>query len=418
MNLSSLAAVRVRELIASRLGLALSTNRQADVEMAVGASFPGAVRMEESLDRLAALPADSPELGQLAARLTVGETYFFRDEPTVRALSGSILPALIAARRKQERMQIRLWSAGCATGEEVYSLAILLDGLIPDQPDWKITILATDFNPSALRAAEVGRYTQWSLRSTPLWIRERYFRPCAGQRYEIDPKIRRMVTFSQLNLVEERYPSVQTNTVAMDLILCRNVLMYFTAAAARTTAARLVEALGTGGWLSVTPAEATAELFRPLITVNFPGSIFFQKGQARSPTLWPAPVRSSMSDADLPPVPEAARPPAMVSPSTLGEVAPLSESDPAMVLQRARALADQGQLERAHLDCETVLTRDPLCLEAYLLLTAIYQEQGEVSAAVETARRAIYLAPECVPARLALGNLLQQVGERQRGMNS
>lgn len=204
MNLSSLAAVRVRELIASRLGLALSTNRQADVEMAMRASFPGAVRMEESLDRLAALPADSPELGQLAARLTVGETYFFRDEPTVRALSGRILPALIAARRKQERMQIRLWSAGCATGEEAYSLAILLDGLIPDQPDWKITILATDFNPSALRAAEVGRYTQWSLRSTPLWIRERYFRPCAGQRYEINPKIRRMVTFSQLNLVEER----------------------------------------------------------------------------------------------------------------------------------------------------------------------------------------------------------------------
>src|SRR3990172_9280016 len=302
MKVSEEAGRRFRELVALRLGLAFPEARQTDLERGLLRACRSSQLStpEPYVAWLATLSDQSPEWRRLASHLTVGETYFFRDPALFEALENQILPSLIAARRAQGMLQLRLWSAGCATGEEPYSLAIILDRLLPDRSRWALTVLATDINLEALHVAQQGGYRQWSFRNTPEWVRTRYFHHRDGETFEAAPDIRQTVVFAPLNLNDGSYPSVVTNTVAMDLIFCRNVLMYFTPQAQRATVARLREALLTGGWLVVSPAEASAELLRPLVPVPCSGAILYHKEHPGSPLAFAAersPVTSSVVEA-------------------------------------------------------------------------------------------------------------------------
>jgi chemotaxis protein methyltransferase CheR len=425
MRLSDDLCLQAQTLIAGRLGLDFSKGRQADLERGLVEAYrTSSVSAPETyLAWLATLPDESAEWRRLASHLTVGETYFFRDPGCVEALEQQILPSLIAARRSAGNLRLRLWSAGCATGEEPYSLAILLDRLLPDLSDWALTILATDINPDALETARRGRYREWSFRETPQWIRDRYFHRRSAETFEVDPRIRRMVTFAPLNLAKDGYPAVVTNTSAMDLILCRNVLMYFTREAQRATTALLQRALVREGWLAVSPAEASAELFRPLVPVTFPAAILYRKGEdlAVSRPLFgfssPPEADGGWRVADSPiqePWHAEQVGPVMLSAAKPTEAPPEAPSD----LQRAQTLADQGKLEAAHELCEAALARDRLDPEAHLLLAAVCHERGEIPAALEALRRAIYLASDSASAHFLLGSLLLRQGQRKRGRRS
>ena len=162
----------------------------------------------------------------LANHLTVGETYFFRDKELFKTLEKPVLSKLIQSRHRSGR-HLRVWSAGCSTGEEPYSVAILLSKMIPDLRDWNITILATDISPLALQKAAGAVYGHWSFRDVQPEIQNGFFNQREDGHFELLPRIREMVTFSYLNLVEDTYPSLFNNTNAMDIIFCRNVLMYF-----------------------------------------------------------------------------------------------------------------------------------------------------------------------------------------------
>lgn len=423
MKVSDEVCRQFRELVALRLGLAFPEARRTDLERGLleACRRSRLSTPEPYVAWLATLPDQSPEWRRLASHLTVGETYFFRDHALFDVLETQILPSLIAARRTQGLLQLRLWSAGCATGEEPYSLAILLDRLLPDRSRWTVTILATDINLDALDVAQQGTYREWSFRNTPAWVRDRYLacRPPAG--FEVDPDIRRMVVFAPLNLNDGSYPSMVTNTVAMDLIFCRNVLMYFTPQAQRASVGRLREALVTGGWLIVSPAEASAELMRPLVAEQFPGAVLYHKKDPPRPESHPQDrsslaltaerrdVPSSTANKDAgPPLPDTS------SPRPAETVRP----DPASLLQRARDLADQGQLDDARGLCERALECDQLNSEGQLLMAAICQECGDVGTAVEALRRAIYVDPASAPAHFLLGSLLLRQGDQRRGQRS
>jgi chemotaxis protein methyltransferase CheR len=397
-------------LVSRRLGLRLPEERRADVDRAFLEGL-GSSRLpspEAYLAWLAGLPDGSPEWARIASRLTVGETYFFRDRACFEALEQHVLPALIAARRSEGLLRLRLWSAGCATGEEPYSLAILIDRLIPDHSTWAITLLATDINLEALEIAQRGYYREWSLRETPPWVRDRYFRSRRGETFELEPRIREMVTFAPLNLAEDGYPSLVTNTGAMDLIFCRNVLMYFGHEAQRECVARLQRALVTGGWLVLSPVEASAELLRPLIPVELPGAIFHRKDRP-----FDVPLPSPAWPVETPPLPAPEAPVALEMPSEQ-PARPVSGGD-GELLAKARFLADQGELETARLLAEAAVAQDRLDPEKHLLVAAICQELGDIAAAREGLRRAIYLAPDSAPAHFLLGALLLRGGERRRG---
>jgi len=393
MTLADAVCLQARELIASRLGLDFPQTRQPDLERALTRALRTSSFAEPQryLAWLATLPGESPEWRALARHLTVGETYFFRDRASFEALEQQVLPSLIEARRTEGTLRLRLWSAACATGEEPYSLAIVLHRLLPDVAQWALTILATDINPQALEVARRGCYREWSLRETPAWIREQYFHRRGAESFELDPRIRGMVAFTPLNLAAEGYPEAVSNTSAMDLILCRNVLMYFTREAQHATVTRLQQALMSGGWLVVSPAEASADLFHPLVPVNFPGAIFYRK-EPLARADWGGYVANTLRQ-QIP--------------------SPVSTLPPP--LQRARVLADQGKLQEARHLCEGALTRNRLDPEVYLLLAAVCQEQGDIQAALEALRRAIYLAPDFAPAHVLLGSLLVRGGEHTRG---
>jgi chemotaxis protein methyltransferase CheR len=419
MPLADEVCHQARALIARRLGLDFPDSRRTNLEAGLlsacqAASVPA---LETYLTWLTTLPAGSQEWRRLASYLTVGETYFFRDRASLEALEQHVLPSLIAAHRARGIRQLRVWSAGCATGEEPYSLAILLDRLVPDRRHWQVTILATDINPVALETAQRGLYRPWSFRDAPTWLRERYFYHHSAGTFELDPRIRRMVTFMPCNLADDSDLALVATRGSMDVILCRHVLMYFTHEAQRATVAQFQRALVPGGWLVVGAVEATAELLRPLLPMTFPGAILYRK----------APLPSDVLPGVLPPqalpnrIPDNAGQPT-VTPQ-VSNLAPAVRQvrdvpDPVTLLQRARTLADQGCLEPARDLCEAVLAQDRLDAAAHLLLAAIHHERGGILEALEALRRAIYLEPDCVPAHFLLGGLLFQQGESQRARRS
>lgn len=392
----------------------------------------------------------------LASHLTVGETYFFREPATFDALEQHILPALIAARRTTGK-RLRVWSVGCSTGEETYSLAILLARLIPDIEDWSITLLGTDINPHALAGAVRGTYREWSFRGVPAWIRKGYFNDLGGGSYTLLPRVKRLARFDYLNLVDDVYPSFEKDTAAMDIVLCRHVLMYFDAAAARAVMQRLGRSLVDGGWLIVSQTETGATLLSEFVQVTFPDCFVYRKnadGQATSvDTCWwtgmdtnPGTLaRSSLAEErwldigmngttvgtagntgqsataePLPAVREATD--SIGDPSTLaldercndepmlntlgaGDGGELQ--DPALL---ARACANAGRLGDARRWCEAAVSADKFNPELRYLLASILIEQGQTEGAAACLKQALYLDQNFILAHFALGNVYRRDG--------
>jgi chemotaxis protein methyltransferase CheR len=305
--------VRLSELVARYMGLHFPRERWADLQrgLAGAADEFGFDDVAECAEWLLSAPLTKAQLQVLASHLTIGETYFFREKKTLGVLSSRVLPELIQARRGREQ-RLRLWSAACCSGEEAYSLAILLRQILPDLAEWHVTILATDINPHFLRKAVAGSYGEWSFRDTPEGFKERFFTGAGDGRYAIRPEIKNLVSFEHLNLVEDVYPSLATDTHAMDVIFCRNVLMYFTPAQTRKVIGNLHRALIDGGWLAVGPSEASQALFPQFVTANFPGVILYQKGDAgcRAKQTWtPTPI---VRPPDSPPAPLPEMPPPVI----------------------------------------------------------------------------------------------------------
>lgn len=413
------------EILAIRTGLNFSRERWSDLERGIIAVAPefGFSDAESCADWLLSTPLTQPMIETLASHLTVGETYFFRDPRGLEVLEAHILPALLRARQGAER-RLRIWSAGCCTGEEPYSIAMLLDRLIPDQREWNITILATDINPKFLRKAEQGVYGEWSFRATPDQLRDRYFKKRRDGRFEILPRIKRKVTFALLNLVDDTYPSLAYDTNAMDVIFCRNVLMYFTPDRIKDVARKFYHVLVDGGWLIVSPAETSNVLFSEFTAVEFPGVVLYRKtmeaGERAAVVRYP-PAALALAPEVL--ASEVLAPPAPIGlPESMAES--MAESmvmetahgtpihdppsrliDHAALARNARECANRGRLSEAVVWCEMAIAADKLNPANYYLLATIWNEAGRPGEAAQSLNRALYLNPDFVLAHFALGNL-------------
>src|SRR5450759_866299 len=196
----------------------------------------------------------------LASYLTISETYFWREPRVFAAFSQNILAELVAS-KKERGKSITIWCAGCSTGEEAFSIAIALHRTIPEIKDWKITILATDINTKALSKARKGVYSSWSFRNSPSWLKNSYFKSINNKEYKIIPEIKKMVTFSSFNLTHENFLSSVCKNHKMDIIFCRNVLMYFTSEWAAKVSQNLFHSLSEEGWLVVSSCELSSNLF-------------------------------------------------------------------------------------------------------------------------------------------------------------
>jgi chemotaxis protein methyltransferase CheR len=456
-QISDLQLYRLSEYIAGWLGLHFPKKRWRDLDRIIchAALELGFEDSGICIERLVSGQFAKEQEAILAGHLTIGETYFFREQKSLDILESLILPDLIASRRGKGK-RLRIWSAGCSTGEEPYSLAIMLSRLIPDPREWQITILATDINSSALGKAVQGVYSDWSFRGVPQMIRQKYFTKTPDGRYELPHAIRRMVTFSILNLAEDNYPSLSTNTNAMDIILCRNVLMYFEQQQQQRVIQGFQRSLLEGGWLVVSPCETSAAFSACFETVMFPDAAFYKRNeQGGKKHLVAPPVPVAVADARFPSpiVPIAApKPPAPPSPpDTVKPAAPRAQPslyEEALALYRqgsyeksadmlsgllvqseagiatrpafgkAVALMVQAQANRGEIDLalewvEKAIVIDKLNAELYYLRANIFQEQGEIHKAVASLKQAIYLDQTFVMAHFALGTLTLQNGKHR-----
>jgi chemotaxis protein methyltransferase CheR len=355
------------------------------------------------------------------------------------------MPALIQSRR-QCGQTLRIWSAGCATGEEAYSLAILVQRMIPDFRQWNITILGTDINPHALGKAESGIYGEWSFRNAPDWLKNGYFRPTGKGHYEIISSVRERVTFTYLNLMEDAYPSLTNNTNAMDIIFCRNVLMYFEPAFAAQVVRRHCLSLVEGGWLIISPTDNAQTMTETMEIVHFPSAILYRKnasGTARSPA---APFPAQLE----PPEQIVIRPAATTKQHTRRPAALAVDKAPsprpsdyrqALALYQqgrygeataqattllscrqnkvqamnliARIHANQGDLASARQWCLQAIDADRLNPVGHYLMAVVLLEQGQTDGSMQELKRTLYLDPYFVLAYFTLGNLYRQQGRHK-----
>ncbi|PTR05314.1 CheR-type MCP methyltransferase [Nitrosospira sp. Nsp5] len=434
---------QLSELLSTQMGLYYPEKRLTDLERGIIAATPalGVGSPEACVRQLLSATLTRKQVEILASHLTVGETYFFREKKSFTVLEDHIFPELMRTCAHANR-QLRIWSAGCCTGEEPYSIAMLLDRLIGHSEKWNATILATDINPVFLQKAAEGLYSEWSFRETPVWIKERYFKQRKKGQFEILPHIRKRVTFSYLNLAEDAYPSLTNDTHAMDVIFCRNVLMYFSPEWVQKIGQNFHRSLVNGGWLIVSPVESSSSLFSQFKATPFPQAILYQKTKKQESQTSVAEYSATMPDSS----PSASCMPAPaltqvsffqdekisfslkhVSTEALSVVTSASVQpqnvqhtgiDPEhhgldALCRTARSHANLGELTEAIKWCEKAIAANKLNPAAHYLLATIHQELGQGEIAAQSLMRTLYLDPNFVLAHFALGNLCLSQGRHR-----
>jgi chemotaxis protein methyltransferase CheR len=482
VSVASAAAVRdgFLELVESGYGLRLSAPQVATLD-------------ERVRQLLAETDCATPEqlleafrsgrhgnvLERLAAGLTIGETHFFRVAPQIEALRRHVLPEVIG--RKATAKRLALWSAGCSTGEEVYTLAILLREQLPAAETWDLRLLGTDVSPAALAVARAGLYGEWSFRDTPEEVRTRYFTPATGpatgatgaspfkggagavsasriQRWQIAETLRRMARFERLNLVADALPgeAAESNSAGsagsaangtFDLVLCRNVTIYFSAETTQRLYRRLAACLASGGWLVLGPSDPppdalTQELLAP---VYFPGAVLWRRRdvQERRPVQpqgtvhhlpetthrqasRPARPRFLLPSGDPAPPPNALRS-SSASARLLGQAEgqgevrqgggasrpTTAETSPPADTPDTWALVASGDKDGALRAAHALVKTQPAAAGGHLVLGLLALETGD-PAALDALRRATFLEPEDALAQFALGRAYAQQGQPGR----
>ena len=372
--------------VEGRAGLDFPPARWADLARGIRATAAelGFADAEECARTLMSPGAHEAHIALLLARLTVGETYFFREEKVFEVLEKVALPELIRARRATGK-RLKIWSAGCCTGEEPHSIAIVIERALPDLADWDVTILGTDINAEFLRKAGEGIYGEWSFRGVSDAIKARYFLPREAGRLEVVPRIRKLVRFECLNLVEDVPASLLDSAGAVDVIFCRNVLMYFSEEQVKNVAARLHGTLAEDGWLFPGSSEISRQWLGQFTSAHVEGAMVCRKSAPATPAAVPVEMPRL-----APPVP-AARPAPEIARQPVGE----------------------GQLADAIAACDRVIAEDKLAPSHHYLRGILLEEQGAPREAAAALRRALYLDPSFVLAHFALGNLLRREGRAE-----
>lgn len=362
---------------------------------------------------LAGQPA-SGEWERIARAFTSSETFFFRDHGQFDLLRLRLLPELIA--KHQHDKTLRLWSAGCASGEEAYSLAMLVDMLLPERDGWDILILGTDIDSQTIAKARRGHYGQWSFRMAPAAFQQRYFR-FENNEWLLNELIRRMATFRTSNLVHDAFPDSGSGLHDMDLILCRNVFIYFEPAAVYAVAAKFAATLRVGGYLLTGHTEIIGHPVHELKSRLFAEGVVYQRAVPATDDV-PALLRqpATRGGAEIARQrraggkPDAIAAAAEPAPSPPAPVTP----EPELLLRQAHALADRGDYEQAEQLCRRVIASSPLAAAAYFLLAQLAQLRGDFSRARELLNKTLYLDSRFVAAYMELAALYKRTEDLPR----
>jgi chemotaxis protein methyltransferase CheR len=454
-----------RLILGQRIGLGFADHKGNELRNALEARL-GALSMAPAA-YLEHVATSTEELGELAPLLTIAETYFFRNVRQLEACMAVAVPACQAARSEAG---VRILSAACASGEEAYSLAILLRERHPDLATAS-TILAVDLNPKILERARRAHYTAWSMRETDPALRDRYFR-ARGQEFVLDPAIQAAVRFEPGNLAEPNPMLLAEGS--FDIVFCRNALMYFTRDQCAAAVARLARTLVPGGYLFLGHAETLRGISTEFHLHHSHDAFYYQKiaperprVRSRRPTAAHTPEASLAMERptadwfdaiqrattrvnDLMPAAQKqtpsepvgrARPAPTVPVSTRSAAAPRehlfellhreqftealallrrerAELDPELdeaggdtLLLEAVVCAHVGQFAAARELCHTLLRTDELNAGAQYVLALCHEGEGNTERAIHHNQLSTYLDPGFAMPRVHLGLLWRRKGD-------
>lgn len=432
---------KLLQIFERHIGTSHLKQRQQELykNLSMGAAKLGFKSTQELIDNLIrSNGADG--IDSIIEYFTVGETYFFRHKQCFDVIGAEILPKLTEFAQREGRNELSIWCAACSSGEEPYSLAMLLDNNAPMPPGWRINIYASDINREFLKRAVDGIYSEWSFRELPEEYLRKYLKPAGKNRYELEPRIRRQVKFFSHNLLSPEFPDIPARK--LDLILCRNVLIYFNSNQIHNIFNKFQSLLHDEGWLLTSPAEVAADPDCQLKPVNCSGVYFYRKmaPEAEKPavahdTARPSPEKAIKRRAKLAPAqskpkpaaksvpklePEARKTETHIAPDELLNMAGnrKAKASPEQAAAMARRCADAGQLELALHWSNVAMEEDKLNPETHYLHAQILRENGEVDAALRELKNVLFLNPDFIAGYFASGMLQLKSGKRKEGLRN
>jgi chemotaxis protein methyltransferase CheR len=373
------------------------------------------------------------EFRELLHLLTVHHTYFFRNELHFRALQQRVLPSLVKAKQTHastERPTLRLWSAGCASGEEPYSLAMAACDAIPDGEDWDVTVLATDVSMQVLAGAQSGLFGSGSMQLVSAQQQRRYFDrridSTGKSQYRVKDSLRRRVQFRYLNLLEASFPS------DIDIIFCRNVMGYFNQEIMQEVVRRFHHSLRSPGYLFIGYAQTVQGFSSDVQLTPDPDGIFYQKmpAQGGGASLSGPAHGDTIAPVHTPSVPALAHRGSLLR--AIHDAAHHQDSDRSLQLiqqvdpQSAEALeafyeaayihTNRGAYPQAHRWLDRVLALDASFAPAHFLLGMVLIEENRNEEAQTVLHKALYLDPDFPMVHMALATSYHRQHQRSEAL--
>lgn len=386
------------------------------------------------------------EITALLEDVVNNETTFFRNPRHFRLLAEVVLPEL--DRTRPPDFPLRLWSAGCSTGQEAYSLAIAVAEVLGLPPRRPVHIVATDISQRALSRARQGTYSARELQRVEPEYQKRYFQP-DGADFRVKPALQDLILFQELNLTAEPLPAMLRS---LDVIFCRNVTIYFQVETSRRLMRNLYHCLNEGGYLFIGFSETLWQIFDTFERVQNGGVFYYRRGKAGLPRRGETEVPRPRSipgggsverplfmgtvPAEAPKHAPRRRPPAAgedparahyqqgmeclrdgVYEEALQAFRAALRAEPNLVEAYcgiAQVHANQGQYGEALKACQRALEVDDLAEEAYLLRGLVYRQMDKTDEAIADLERAAYLNPASPTAHFYLGNIFLSLPDKGR----
>lgn len=430
------------QLINNRLGIVIHKHQVPDLhKTVVEACGKYSYTPEAYLQVLSNCSFDSPILMDLISGVTIGETYFFRDNNQMHFLQEVLLPQIIAQKRKHGDLTLRIWSAGCSTGEEIYTIMMMLYELLPDRRKWQFQLMGTDINTASLKKAMAGLYTQWSMRTISAHFKQKFFTE-ENNRFQILEEIRKNVNFIYLNLNDDCYPTIANATNAQDLIMCCNVLIYFDNVHIEQLMKKLSNSLVPGGYLMLGASDPVILTGTTLVPHHHHGVYFSQPEAVQKVLPKPIPAAKKLLPNLIPaihkkiqsivtsvkpskPIVDTAAISKMLNESRWQEAIntintyDINELKSVFLFNaKATALANLGKLDQATECCQKALTFDGTNKHTHFIYAVILLELNQLIEAEAQLRKTLFLDHQFVEAHFQLGLLLLRNKKHDAGIKS
>lgn len=396
-------------------------------------------RFSEYFDILIDKRRHAGEIAWWVEVLTVGETYFYRNQPHWDALQDHIIPELL--QRHQKDRELRFWSSGCATGEEPYTLAMILNEAIPDISSWQIDILATDLNPKFIKVAKIAKYGKRSVRALSSELLRKYFDKSENQ-YIARHRLKKMVSFMIHNLVSDWRRNFRWQHGYFDVIICRNVIMYFRRERAKQVISSLAESMRENGYLFLGHSESSLGTDLGFVTEQIGNAFLYRKSSGENQEKSGSFPFTSMNEVHLPQFKPSTEiphdPPSLSAPkfesssivpthrneqdiSSLPEVISSSDVSRSMsgeeeILLQGKKLLQEDNFDQAEQLLTAATEEHPLSGNIQLLYGIAAKTRGKTDQAISAFRRTLYLDSTNMLARFYLASLWQEKGTFDRAV--